>query len=77
MYRLAREIDRTEMLNWLREVQRAADAAPKNLSLVRFMLEPNPKTRIKVAQLTIELAAQVSCKPSGSELVANLALLNT
>ncbi|OBT96716.1 hypothetical protein VE01_04070 [Pseudogymnoascus verrucosus] len=65
-----------KMLNWLREVRRAADAAPKNLSLVRSMLEPNPRKRITAAQLTIELAAQVSWKSSGSELVANLALLN-
>ncbi|KAL5344610.1 hypothetical protein ACLOAV_010302 [Pseudogymnoascus australis] len=66
-----------KMLNWLREVRRAGDAAPKNLSLVRSMLEPNPRKRITAAQLTIKLAAQVSRKSSSSELVANPALLNT
>ncbi|KFY03557.1 hypothetical protein V490_00138 [Pseudogymnoascus sp. VKM F-3557] len=66
-----------KMLNWLREVRRAGDAAPKKLSLVRSMLEPNPRKRITAAQLTIKLAAQVSRKSSSSELVANPALLNT
>ncbi|KFZ00331.1 hypothetical protein V500_01091 [Pseudogymnoascus sp. VKM F-4518 (FW-2643)] len=64
-----------EMLNWLREVRRAGDAALETLALVQSMLESNPLKRITAAQLAIKIVAQGLHKSTSSRPAADSALL--